>query len=107
MRLNLGPPAGKEGTAMRIARAGLVTKILILVLLIGVAVSLLELNSQMDQAQARKEDLARQVAVQTQANADLADAIEHSDDLDRIKDVAREKLGLVEPGEIIFYSMGD
>ena len=92
---------------MRIARAGLLTKILILVLLIAVAISLLELNKQVEQAQARKEDLTRQVAVQTQTNADLADAIEHSDDLDRIEDVAREKLGLVKPGEIIFYGMGD
>ncbi len=92
---------------MRIARAGLLTKILILVLLIAVAISLLELNKQVEQAQARKEDLTRQVAIQTQTNADLADAIEHSDDLDRIEDVAREKLGLVKPGEIIFYGMGD
>lgn len=92
---------------MRLARAGLLTKILILVLLIVVAISLLELNSRMDQAQEQKEALTRQVAVQTQTNADLTDAIEHSDDLDRIADVAREKLGLVAPGEIIFYSMGD
>lgn len=92
---------------MRVKRAGLLTKVLILALLIAVAVSLLELNNQVEQAQARKEDLTRQVAVQTQTNADLTDAIEHSDDPDRIEDVARERLGLVEPGEIIFYSMGD
>ncbi len=92
---------------MRVKRAGLITKILILVLLIAVAGSLLELNSRMDQALLAKESLVRQVAVQTQINADLSDAIEHSNDLDRIKDVARDKLGLVEPGEIIFYSMGD
>ena len=92
---------------MRVKRAGLLTKVLILVLLIVVAISLLELNNRVEQAQAQKADLARQVAAQTQTNADLTDAIEHSDDLDRIKDVAREKLGLVEPGEIIFYSMGD
>ncbi|MGM9606847.1 MAG: septum formation initiator family protein [Oscillospiraceae bacterium] len=92
---------------MRVKRAGLLTKILILALLIVVAISLLELNSRVDQAQAQKEDLARQVAAQTQTNADLADAIEHSDDPDRIADVARERLGLVAPGEIIFYSMGD
>lgn len=71
------------------------------------ATSLLELNSRLDQAQAQKDDLTRQVAMQTQLNADLADAIEHSDDLDRMADVARDKLGLVAPGEIIFYSMGD
>jgi len=92
---------------MRVTRASLLTKIVILALLIIVAISLLELSGRMDQAQAKKEDLARQVAAQTQINADLEDAIEHSDDPERIADVARDKLGLVAPGEIIFYSMGD
>lgn len=92
---------------MRIARAGLLTKILILVLLIAVAVSLLELNVRIEQAHAQKDLLEQQVAAQTQINADLTDAIEHSDDPDRIADVAREKLGLVSPGEIVFYSMGE
>lgn len=92
---------------MRFARAGLLTKLLILVLLIVAAVSLLTLNDRVEKATAENKELAHQVALQTQINADLADAIEHSDDLDRISDVAREKLGLVMPGEIIFYSMGD
>lgn len=92
---------------MRVTRASLLTKIVILALLIIVAISLLELSSRMDQAQAKKEDLAHQVAAQTQINADLQDAIEHSDDPERIADVARDSLGLVAPGEIIFYSMGD
>ncbi len=92
---------------MKIARAGILTKILILVLLIVVAVSLLKLNAQVEKVQAEKDLLAQQVAAQTQINAELTDAIEHKDDLDRITDVAREKLGLVSPGEIIFYSMGD
>ena len=92
---------------MRVTRASLLTKIVILALLIIVAISLLELSSRMDQAQAQKEDLARQVAAQTQINADLQDAIGHSDDPERIADVARDKLGLVAPGEIIFYGMGD
>lgn len=92
---------------MRFAKAGLLTKLLILVMLVVVAVSLLELNGRVEQAQAAKDELMQQVAAQTQINADLKDAIEHSDDLDRIADVAREKLGLVSPGEIVFYSLGD
>lgn len=92
---------------MRFAKAGLLTKLLILVMLVVVAVSLLELNSRVEQAQAAKDELMQQVAAQTQINADLKDAIEHSDNLDRIADVAREKLGLVSPGEIVFYSLGD
>ena len=92
---------------MRVTRASLLTKIVILALLIIVAISLLELSGRMDQAQAQKADLERQVAAQIQVNADLQDAIEHSDDPEWIADVAREKLGLVAPGEIIFFNMGD
>ncbi len=92
---------------MRVTRASLLTKIVILALLIIVAISLLELNSRMDQAQAKKAELEHQVAAQTQINADLKDSIEHSDDPLWIADVAREKLGLVAPGEIIFFSIGD
>ena len=43
-----------------------------------------------------------QVAAQKQVNADLSDAVENSDDPDRQADIARGKLGLVEPGEYIF-----
>lgn len=92
---------------MRVTRASILTKIVVLALLIIAAISLLEFSGRLDQAQARKEDVARQVAAQTQVNADLADAIEHSDDPEWIADVARDKLGLVAPGEIIFYSMSD
>ncbi len=92
---------------MRVTRASLLTKIVILALLIVVAISLLELSGKMDQAQAKKEELERQVAAQTQINADLIDAIEHSDDSLWIADVARDKLGLVAPGEIVFFNMGD
>ena len=44
-----------------------------------------------------------QVAAQKQVNADLADAVENSGDPARQSDIARDKLGLVEPGEYVFY----
>ena len=101
-----GLPVGKGETAVKFAKSGLLTKILILVLLVTVVTSLLEINSQLDQALVQLETDKQNVAAQTQVNAELADAIEHSGDLDRKKDVAREKLGLVEPGEIIFVPVG-
>lgn len=88
-------------------RAGLLTKIVILAMLIAVAISLLELNSRVEQATAERESLARLVAAQTQTNADLSEAIENSGDPDWIEEVARDRLGLVRQGEIVFYSMGD
>ena len=74
-------------------KAGLLTKLVILALLIYLATSLLDLQGRIRETQAERDALSRQVAEQTQVNADLAD------DPDRIADIARDKLGLVVPGE--------
>ncbi len=83
-------------------KAGLLTKIVVLSLLIYMATALLNLQGQLKTTQAEQESLSRQVAAQTQVNADLADAVANPDDPDRIADIARDKLGLVAPGEKVF-----
>lgn len=89
---------------MQVKKASFLTKIVVLALLIVAAVSLLRMQGQIARAQAEKEDLQRQEARQTQINADLRDAIDHSSDPDRQADIARDELGLAAPGEkvIIF-----
>ena len=39
----------------------------------------------------------------TMANETLSDEIEHASDKDLIMDIARTELGLVEPGEKVFF----
>ena len=92
-------------------KAGLLTKIVVLALLIYLATSLLCLRGQrvvikgqIASAQAERDDLSRQVAAQTQANADLADDVENSGDPERIQDIARDRLGLAAPDERIFIA---
>ena len=80
-------------------KAGLLTKLVILALLIYLATSLLNLQSRIRQTQAERDALSRQVAEQTQGNADLAEDVANPGDPDRIADIARDKLGLVVPGE--------
>lgn len=80
-------------------KAGLLTKLVILALLIYLATALLDMQSQIRQTQAERDSLSRQVAEQTQVNADLAEDVANPDDPDRIADIARDKLGLVVPGE--------
>lgn len=80
-------------------KAGLLTKLVILALLIYLATSLLNLQSRIRQTQAERDALSRQVAEQTQVNADLAEDVANPDDPERIADIARDKLGLVVPGE--------
>ena len=86
---------------MKVKRAGLLTKIVVLALLIGLSIALLDLRSRLEDAQAQKAALTAQVDAQTQVNADLSDAVENSDDPKRQQDIARDYLGLVLPGEKI------
>ena len=87
---------------MKLKKASLLTKLVILALLIGTATGLLTMRSQLQAAQADLAAAQQQVEEQKQINADLADAVENSGDPERQADLARSKLGLVEPGEYIF-----
>lgn len=80
-------------------KAGLLTKLVILALLIYLATSLLDLQGRIRETQAERDALSRQVAEQTQVNADLAEDVANPDDPQRIADIARDELGLVVPGE--------
>ena len=88
---------------MKTQKASLLTKLVVLALLIGVATALLNLRGLIQQAQADLAEAQRQVTVQRQTNADLADAVENSGDSDRQADIARDKLGMVLPGEKVFH----
>ena len=87
---------------MKLKKASLLTKLVILALLIGTATGLLTMRSQLQAAQADVAAAQQEVEEQKHVNADLADAVENSGDPDRQADLAREKLGLVEPGEYVF-----
>ena len=87
---------------MKVKRAGMATKLLVLVLLAALAVALLSTQAELNAAQNKRDELVRQVEAQREANAELADDIAHSDDLDYLADIARSKLGLLEPDEIEF-----
>ncbi len=87
---------------MKFKRAGAGAKILILVLLAAAVAALLSVKTRLDAAQADREALARQVQAQQEANAALADEIAHSGDEEYLESIARDKLGLLEPDEIVF-----
>ena len=87
---------------MKVKRAGMATKLLVLVLLAALAVALLSTQAKLSAAQSERDELVRQVEAQREANAELADDIAHSDDPEYLADIARSKLGLLEPDEIEF-----
>ena len=71
--------------------------------MIVVSISLLNLRSRLASAEAARDELQSQVDEQTQYNAALQDDIDNSNDPDVILEVAKEKLGLVNQDEVIFY----
>lgn len=87
----------------RTKRASLLTKIVVLVLLIVVSISLLDLRGRLASAQSDRDSLQSQVDEQLQYNAALQDDIDNCDDPEVILEVAKEKLGLVNEDEVIFY----
>lgn len=91
---------------MRIKKAGFLTKIVVLALLIYMATSLLDLRSQLQTNREEENALNAQVAALAQKNTQLADAIENRDDPEVLEDVARSK-GFVKAGEKLFIDVAN
>ena len=83
-------------------RAGVLTKVVILAILIVVSIALLNLRSRLSAAEQTRGELQAQVDAQTQTNAALQEEIDNSDDPDTVLEVAKERLGLVNKDEVIF-----
>ena len=92
---------------MKYKKAGIITKIRIAALLVYAVVSLVTVRSKTAALNAQTQQLQQQVTDMTQSNAELEYKIEHSEDADTIEEIARDKLGLVKPGEKIFYDMSN
>ena len=87
---------------MKLKRAGIGTKVLILILLAACATALLSLQGQLRQAQEERDALGVQVQEQQEENAALADSIANSDDPEYLANIARVMLGLLALDEIEF-----
>ena len=94
---------------MKHRRSGIVIVMgLVMLVLIGYAVaSLSRMNARIEAAQQARDALAAEALALAVSNASLEYEIEHSADLDMVERVARDKLGLVLPGEIIYYDVGN
>ena len=92
---------------MKFKKASIFTKLVIAALMVYAVISLFMVHRQTRQLQDRAATLQQQVSEMTQSNAELPYQIDHSEDDDMIESVAREKLGLVKPGEKIFYDTSD
>ena len=88
---------------MKFKRAGTITKFVLLILGVYMASLLLSVRTQIRSAEADLRALQTQVDEQTAANASLAADIANRNDPDTVLAIAKERMRLVESGEIIFY----
>ena len=91
---------------MRFKRAGFLTKLVVLALLIYMATSLLDLRGRIQGVDEVRSALAQQVADQQLENQALAAAIENSDDPEMLEQVARDR-GLVKQGEELYVDVAN
>ena len=91
---------------MQIKKAGFLTKIVVLALLIYMATSLLNLRAQLQANLEEQNALTAQAEQLAQENTRLADAIENKDDPDVLEAVARDK-GFVKAGEKLFVDVAN
>jgi len=97
----------KQEGEMRLPRSKLITKIIVFALIIYAGVSLINIRARIENAQAQLNDARRAVAELEVTNSELEYDIEHHNEPDVIADIARSNLGLVLPGEMVFYDGGN
>ncbi len=85
-------------------KGGLVLLVLVLLICV-VGVEVVRVWAQIGDAEVQESSLSAQVAEKQEANAALRDDLSHANDEDFIKELARDQLGLVDPGERIFYDV--
>lgn len=88
---------------MKFKQSSFLSKVVVLMLLVFVAITLLNVRGEVRDAQQQLETYQAAVDEQQQVNAALEENIANSSDPDTVLDVAKDKMGLLEPGEVIFY----
>lgn len=92
---------------MKFVKSSLLVKILLLIIVVYATVTLMSLRRQITAKQAEAAQLTSSITSAEQENSRLADAIENIDSDESVEAIAREKLGMVGNGEIIFEDVGD
>ena len=92
---------------MRLRKSSLITKLLILGLMVYAFATIMILQPQISAQAAERDRLSDEVADAQQANLELEEKIDTMDTDEAIKEIARERLNLVEDGEMVFIDSGN
>ena len=92
---------------MKFRSAGWLTGIVLAGLLAYGCITLMTMRTKVAEAAKTEAQLRTRAEQIQEENAALQHALDHQDDPDTIEDIAREKLDLVMPDEVIFYDAGE
>ncbi len=90
---------------IKLKSSSFLTRVILIALLVYMVITLLNIRAKIQTAE---EDLARYqtlVEQQEQTNAQLQSAVSSGTADDELEDIARYKLGLVAPGEKVYYDI--
>ena len=89
----------------RTRKKGGIVLLVVLLLIAVVGFEVVQVYAQIRDAQTQEELLSVQIEEKKLANAALMEDLARADDEEFMKELAREQLGLAEPGERIFYDV--
>lgn len=92
---------------MKFIKSSLLVKLVILILVVYATVTLVRLRSQINEKDAEAAGLTSSIASAQQENDRLQSSIDALDTYDGLEQVARDQLGMVNEGEIVFEDVGN
>ena len=92
---------------MKIVKSTLLVKLGILILVVNATVPLVRHRSQINEKDAEVKGLTSSIASTQQENDRLQSSIDALDTPEGLEQVARDQLGMVSEGEIVFEDVGD
>ena len=92
---------------MKFVKSSLLVKLVVLILVVYAVVTLVSLRSQIADKNSQAATLTGSIAAAEQENGRLQESIDELDTDTGVEAVARDKLGMVSQGEIVFHDVSD
>ena len=92
---------------MKLVKSSLLVKLVILILVVYATVTLVSLRKQNTEKNEQEAILNSSIAATQQENNRMQDSIDALGTDAGVEAVARDKLGMVDEGDIVFYDVGE
>ena len=92
---------------MKLVKSSLLVKLVILILVVYATVTLVSLRKQITEKNEQEAILNSSIAATQQENNRIKDSIDALGTDAGVEAVARDKLGMVDEGDIVFYDVGE